>query len=312
MVEQKNLNYRHDQEDEINLLDMFIVLLKHKWMIFSVVFIAGVAAVIYSLMLPDMYRSESTIVPTAQEKASVSSRLAALGGFGAMIAGQAGIGGVGSLERFEIVLRSRKLTNALIEQHKLMPVIFKNYWDENTKTWKTEEPPTLQNAFAAIQKMLEIKPDQEKGVLRLAFLSEDPQIARKILGYYVNGMSEFMRQQTLENVALQGEALQGQLVITADPLLRTKLAEIIAQYVEQETLAKVQKYYGFNVIDYPFVPENRFKPNRVLICIRAVTVAFFMAVFLAFMMEYAGNLKENEDTERLEKLKKHLKLWNKK
>jgi LPS O-antigen subunit length determinant protein (WzzB/FepE family) len=38
-------NYPPYEEDEINLLDMFIVLLKHKWMIFFLVFIAGVAAV---------------------------------------------------------------------------------------------------------------------------------------------------------------------------------------------------------------------------------------------------------------------------
>jgi hypothetical protein len=141
--ERKNANYGYEQEDEINLLDYVIILLKHKWMIFFLVFIAGVAAVIYSLRLPEIYRSESTIVPIGQEKASLSSRLSALGGFGAMVASQVGIGGAGSLEKFEIVLKSRELTNDLVEKHKLMPVIFKDSWDEKTKTWKTEEPPTI-------------------------------------------------------------------------------------------------------------------------------------------------------------------------
>ncbi len=82
-------------EDEINLLDMFIVLLKHKWMIFFLVFIAGVAAVVASLLMTNIYRSECTIAPIEQEKASLSSRLSALGGFGAMVASQVGIGGAG-------------------------------------------------------------------------------------------------------------------------------------------------------------------------------------------------------------------------
>ena len=289
-------------EDEINLLDYVIVLLKHKWMIFFLVFIAGVAAVIYSLRLPEIYRSESTIVPIGQEKASLSSRLSALGGFGAMVASQVGIGGAGSLEKFEIVLKSRKLTNDLVEKHKLMPVIFKD----------SEDPPTLQDAYKAVQGMLEIKPDKKNGVLKLGFLFPDPAVAQKLLNYYVDGMSEFLRQQSLENVATQSKALQEQLVTTTDPLLRTKLAEIIAQYVEKETLAKVQRYYGFNVIDPPFVPEKRFKPKRAQICILSVIVAFFMAIFLAFIMEYVGNLKKNEDPERLENLKKYMKLRNKK
>jgi len=299
-------------EDEINLLDMFIVLLKHKWMIFSVVFIAGVVAVIYSLTLTNIYRSECTITPIEQEKTSISSRLSALGGFGAMVASQVGIGGAGSLEKFEIVLKSRELTNGLVEKHKLMPVIFEDSWDEKTKAWKVEEPPTLQDAYKSVQGMLEIKPDKKNGVLKLGLISPDPVLAQKLLGYYVDGMSEFLRQQSLENVAIQRKALQGQLVTTTDPLLRTKLAEIIAQYVEKETLAKVQKYYGFNIIDPPFVPEKKFKPKRAQICILSVFVAFFMAIFLAFIMEYVGNLKKNEDPERLANLKKYMRLRNKK
>jgi len=299
-------------EDEINLLDMFIVLLKYKRIIFFFVFIAGVAAVIYSLILTNIYRSECTIIPIEQEKASLSSSLSALGGFGAMVASQVGIGGAGSLEKFEIVLKSREMTNNLVEKHKLMQIIFEDSWDEQTKTWKTEEPPTLQDAYKSIQGKLEIKADKKSGVLKLGFLFKDPKIAQRILGYYVNGMSEFLRQQSLENVATQSKALQEQLITATDPLLRTKLAEIIAQYVETETLAKVQKYYGFNIIDPPFVPEKKFKPKRAQICILSVIVAFFMAIFLAFFMEYVDNLKKNEDPERLENLKKYMKLRNKK
>jgi len=305
-------NYPPYEEDEINLLDMFIVLLKHKWMIFSVVFAAGIIAVIASLLMTNIYRSECTIAPIEQEKASLSSSLSALGGFGAMVASQVGIGGAGSLEKFGIVLKSRELTNGLVEKHKLMPVIFEDSWDEKTKTWKVEDPPTLQDAYKSIQGMLEIKPDKKSGVLKLGFLFPDPEVAQKLLSYYVDGMSEFLRQQSLENVAIQSKALQEQLITTTDPLLRTKLAEIIAQYVEKETLAKVQKYYGFNVIDPPFVPEKKFKPKRAQICILSVIVAFFMAIFLAFIMEYVGNLKKNEDPERLANLKKYMRLWNKK
>ena len=305
-------DYPPYEEDEINLLDMFIVLLKHKWMIFSVVFAAGIIAVAASLLMTDIYRSECTIVPIEQEKASLSSRLSALGGFGAMVASQVGIGGAGSLEKFEVVLKSRELTNGLVEKHKLMPVIFEDSWNEKTKAWKVEEPPTLQDAYKSMQGMLEIKPDKKNGVLKLGVIFPDPAVARRLLEYYVDGMSEFLRQQSLENVAIQRKALQEQLVTTTDPLLRTKLAEIIAQYVEKETLAKVQRYYGFNIIDPPFVPEKKFKPKRAQICILSVFVAFFMAIFLAFIMEYVGNLKKNEDPERLANLKKYMKLRNKK
>ena len=127
------------EEDEINLLDLFIVLLKHKVMIFSVVFLAGVAALVISVQMPNVYRSEATIAPTTQEKSG--GGLAALGGFGAMIAAEVGIGATGSLDQFDVVLKSRDLTNTIIREHNLLPVIFEKSWDAKTGDWKVGEPP---------------------------------------------------------------------------------------------------------------------------------------------------------------------------
>jgi uncharacterized protein involved in exopolysaccharide biosynthesis len=303
-------NY-HYEEDEINLLDIFIVLLKRKWMIFWIVFFTGVVALTYSLIATKIYRSECTIVPIEQEKA-IGSRLSELGGFGAMVASQVGIGGAGSLEKFEIVLGSRELTNDIITTYKLMPILYKKDWDAKDKKWKVDEPPTLQDAYEKIQEtLLTISPNIKKNSMKLGFMYEDPVVAHEILTYYVKGLSEFLREQTLENVTVQRESLQKQLASTSDPLLKTKLTEIIAQYMEKETLAKVQKNYGFDIIDPPFIPEKKFKPKRAVICILSVMVAFFMAIFLAFFMEYISNLKKNEDPERLENLNRYMKLRNK-
>ena len=131
-------------EDEINLLDLFIVLLKHKVMIFSVVVLAGIAAVVISLRMPNVYRSEATIAPTIQEKMSGGlSALGALGGFGAMIASEVGIGTTGSLDQFDVVLKSRGLTNTIIREHNLLPIIFDESWDAKTGKWKVGEPSSL-------------------------------------------------------------------------------------------------------------------------------------------------------------------------
>ncbi len=321
------------EEDEINLLDLFIVLLKHKVMIFLVVFLAGVAAVVISLMMPNVYRSEATIAPTEQEK--VGGGLSALGGFGAMIASEAGIGGSGSLEQFDVVLKSRELTKAVVREHNLLPVIFDESWDPKTGKWKVEEPSSLQKAVAAVREMLGTAPDKKKdglefptlqdaykpmqeflgktpdkkqNVMRISFESKDPEMARTILDYYIVGMSEFLRRQTLEDASAQQEHLNQQLSRTSDPLLRNKLYDLIARQIEKETLARVQKYYGFNVIDPAFVPEKKFKPKRAQICMISVVVAFFIAIFLAFFMEYVTNLKTREDPERLANLRDAFRL----
>jgi len=321
------------EEDEINLLDLFIVLLKHKVMILSVVFLAGVAAVVISLLMTNIYRSEVTITPTEQEKGG--GALSALGGFGAMTASEAGIGATGSLEQFDVVLKSRELTSTIIREHNLLPVIFDEFWDAKTGKWKVGEPsllqkasvamlemfrttpdekkdvskfPTLQDAYKPMQDILSLKPDKKQNVMRIGFESEDPEMARTILNYYIVGLSEFLRRQTLDDAAAQQVDLGKQLARTTDPLLKNRLYELIAKQIEKETLAKIQKYYSFNVIDPAFVPEKKFKPKRALICLLSVVVAFFIAIFLAFFLEYVKNLKTREDPERLANLRNAFRL----
>jgi uncharacterized protein involved in exopolysaccharide biosynthesis len=320
------------EEDESNLLDLFIVLFRHKVMILSVVFLTGIAAVVISLLMPNIYRSEATITPTTQEKSgglSALSSLGGFGGFGAMIAGEVGIGGTGSLDQFEVVLKSRDLTNTIIRDHNLLPIIFDKSWDAKTGSWKVANPslfqkaaavlerifgtttPTLQEAYKPVQEMLGKTPNKKQNVMRLSFEAKDPEMARTILDYYIVGLSEFLRRQTLEDAAAQQVHLSQQLSKTTDPLLKNRLYELIAKQIEKETLAKVQRYYSFNVIDPAFVPEKKFKPKRTQICIISVVVAFFIAIFLAFFLEYLKNLKTREDPERLANLRKSMRLRGK-
>ena len=60
--------FPYPEEDEINLLDLLLVLIRHKWLIFWLVFLAGLAAVLISLRMTNIYRSEATLAPREEEK----------------------------------------------------------------------------------------------------------------------------------------------------------------------------------------------------------------------------------------------------
>ena len=148
--------YPYDQEDEINLLDYFIVLLKHKKLIIGLVFFTGVFAVIISLLMTNIYRSEAVIVPRQNENTTSSSPLSALRGLGGIADETVGLVGGGSAEKFEIVLRSRHLSARVVERYKLMSRLFEQAWDPDEKEWRNDSPPTLQDAHKAIMAMLTI------------------------------------------------------------------------------------------------------------------------------------------------------------
>jgi uncharacterized protein involved in exopolysaccharide biosynthesis len=301
--------YEYD-EDEINLLDYFIVLLKHKWLIFGIVFATGLAAVMISLLLPNIYRSEATIIPRQQEKSATSSALSALGALGGMAGELAGLGGGGDVDKFEVVLESRELARRVVEKHKLLPKLFEDAWDTRKKEWRDNPAPTMQDAYEVITGMLTVSRDRNTDILTVKFDHEEPNFAKTMVDNYLRELSESMREETLKDAQENKHFLQEQLEQIHDPLLKAKISDLLAKEIEKETFARAQKYYSFIVLDPPVAPDldKKVKPKRSLICILSVTVAGFFAIFLAFFLEYIHNVKHNEDEERLSKLEHYLKL----
>jgi uncharacterized protein involved in exopolysaccharide biosynthesis len=301
--------YPYAEEDEINLLDLLLVLLKHKWLIFIMIFLSGAAAVFYSLSLTNIYRSEATITPRAEDK-NASIALPSLGGLGNFVAGELGLGGGGSLTRLEMVLTSQRLTDRLIRKYKLMPIVLSDIWDANLKKWTSDKEPTQQDGIKAMKAMLKVNVVSKKETITIGFEHKDPQEAKKIVEYYILETSELIREVVLRDAAEKMRFFRKQLNSIADPLLKEKIYVMLANEIEKETFARVQKYYSFYVVDPPLVPDmdKKVKPKRALICILSVVVAFFVAIFLSFFIEFIKRVK-SDDPERYRELADSLKPW---
>jgi uncharacterized protein involved in exopolysaccharide biosynthesis len=310
-----------DYDDEINLLDLFLVLLKRKWLIIGFVFFAGVAAVGMTLLMTNIYRSDATILPKEEEKTPSSMLSSALGGLGSAVAADLGLGGSGTLEKLQVVLKSRYLAQRVIEKYDLMPTVLPDRWDETTKKWKTKkwfglvdmELPTLQDGVKELtENLLNVTSDSTMGTLKVSIDYKDPLKAKSVVEYLLIETSETMREVVLRDAAENIKFFAEQLERTTDPLLRAKIYDSLAREIEKETFAKAQKYYGFYVPDPPFAPDlnKKAKPQRALICVLSVFVAFFIAAFLTFLLEYFSRIK-TKDPDRYQMLRDGLRLRRK-
>ena len=288
--------YPYEPEDEINLLDYFIVLWKHKWLIIGMVFLTGLAAVFFSLRMTNIYRSEATIIPRQEEKSATPPSIAILRGLGGMAEELAGLGSGGSLDKFEVVLKSRYLSQRIVDKYKLMPRLFEEDWDSEKKAWLINPAPTFQDGYNALMGMLSISRDRKSEVMTIKFDHKDPQFAKKMADHYLIELSETLREETLKDAKENQRFLRRQLEQTPDTLMKEKISAMLAREIEKEIFARAQTYYSFQVLDPPFVPDldKKVKPRRALICILSVTVAFFVAVFLAFFLEYIHNVRTRE------------------
>lgn len=297
------------EEDEINLLDYLIVLLRHKWLIMGMVLLSGLAAVFTTLRMPDIYRSEATIAPRQKER-TASSALSAFEGLGGLAGDIVGLGGGGSLEKIEVVLKSRHLSRTVVGRHNLMPRLFEEAWDKEKKKWKQNPTPTLQDAHATLVGMMTLSRDRRSDMLTIQIDDTDPGFAKEMVDHYLSALSESLRKETLQDAKENQHFLRKQLEQVSDPLLKEKLYSLLAREIEKETFARAQKYYGFLVLDPPIEPDlnKPVGPNRRLTGILAVIVSFFVAVFIAFFLEYIHHLKTVGDPLRLKRLKNSLRL----
>lgn len=298
----------YSDEEDIDLMDYFEILLKHKRMILFLVVFSGFMAVVVSLFMDNIYRSEATI--SLRETENNVPSFASLGGLGGMVASQLGIGGGGSLEKLEVVSKSRDLSLRVMEKYKLMPILFADDWDAGKNGWKVEEPPTLQDGLKEIKELLGVTTDVKKSTITVSFENEDPETAKKVVDYYLNELSGSLREEVIRDANENMRFFKEQLERTNDAMLREKIYALLAKEIEKETFAKAQKYYGFLVLDPPIVPDldKKVKPKRALICILAVFVAFFFSVFLSFFLEFVKKIKA-EDPERYRNIAEGLKVW---
>ena len=98
-------------DDEIDLLELWNVLWKAKFIIIAITAVFAVGSVAYALWLPDIYRTEVLLSPAADDDSAGGGLSAGLGQLGGL-AGLAGInlgspGGVLQKDRALAVMQSR-------------------------------------------------------------------------------------------------------------------------------------------------------------------------------------------------------------
>ena len=103
-------------EDEVSLLDLLIVLAKHKRIVLGVPLVAAIGAAIISLILPNSYTGTARILPPQQSASAASALLNQISGGLGNLGGIAGgaIGLRNSSDLYVGMLRSRTVADNLI------------------------------------------------------------------------------------------------------------------------------------------------------------------------------------------------------
>ncbi len=258
------------QDDEIDLREIWQVLVDNKKLIAIITGVTTALAIVVALFLTPIYRAEVLLAPATSEKSGGLSALAGQFGDLASLAGIS-VGGGDQTQEAIATLKSRALTEAFIKENNLMPIFFEDAWDADKKTWKDEDPqsaPTLWQAYEVFNKSIRtVSADKKSGLVTLAIEWKDAALAAAWANDLVNRVNRQRQKEAIQEAESSIGYLQKQLARTSSIEVEQAIYRLVEAQTKNIMVAQAREEFAFKVIDPAVPPEKKVKPKRGIIAI---------------------------------------------
>ena len=307
MQEEHNKARLNEFDDEIDLRELFYVLLEGKWIIISVTAFVSIIGVIYSLSLPNIYISKALLVPVN----SSSSIAGGLQGYSSL-AGLAGIRLPSGGDEGNSVKAIKKISSLSFFEKNIMPNIYlpdlmavkswnsqtnklafdENIYDTNTNTWirgysyPRQQIPSAQESFQVFKNYLTLNEDKTSGFITLSIKHQSPFIAKQWAELIVNEVNSFYRQKDKSESEKAVSYLNQQISMTGLSEIKQVLAQLLQEETKKLTLIEANQSYVFDYIDPPAAMEQKSEPTRRLICILSALLGGMLSVVSVLVRHY--------------------------
>ena len=307
MQEENTNKYINNFNDEVDLRELFNILYKEKWIIFAVTTSISIIAVIYSLLLPNIYESKALLAPN-NASTNISGALKSYNN----IAGLAGISlpnssdDDNSAKALEKIRSLSFFTSNILTNIHLPDLMAAKYWDsennsmiyneniynKNNENWVKEyfhpqKQPSAQQSFRAFKsKHLNIYKDKQSGFITLSIKHQSPFVAKQWADVVVREINTFYREKDRLEAEKAVAYINNQILTTSLYEVKQVLAQLLEEEIKKLTLIEANKSYVFNYIDPPAVMELKSEPSRSLICIMGSMLGVMLGVLLALIRYY--------------------------
>jgi len=197
-------------DDEVSLLDLLIVLAKHKRLVLGLPLVVAIAAAIVSLLLPNIYTGTTRILPPQQSASAATALLNQLGGAAGVLAGATGgaLGIRNSNDLYVGMLKSRTVADDLISRFDL---------------GKTYDEARLSDIRKRLEKETTITSGKD-GIIVIEVDDKDPKRAAEIANAYVDGLTKLTRVLAVTEASQRRLFFERQLVQAKDNLTAAEIA----------------------------------------------------------------------------------------
>lgn len=186
-------NYKkNDKEDEINLLDLFIVLLKQKKIILSITIGVAALSIIVSLLMTPIYEAKTTLMPPQGSENSINSAFAAAA---AQVAG-IGLGAKSSSDIYVDLVKSNAVIDKIIKEFNLV------------KYYKAKN---IDIARKDVLKNLDVQADSKTGIITIGYKDKNPVKSAQIANAFVKALSDLNNRLAITKASIDRKFFENEL-----------------------------------------------------------------------------------------------------
>lgn len=254
-----------DSNTLVGLADLVRIVANLRWYLLGGAALGLAVSVSISMLLTPVYRAEVVAMPVDDTRDGSSlSRLA--GQFGGLAA-LAGITMPTGTNRDEAiaVLKSRQFALQMIDDLRLLPVLFADRWDPESGQWQTGllvEAPTADDAWRLWDKSIrDVLDDRDRGLIVARIEWRDREMAASWANLLITRLNESLRSRRLEELDRSIRFLEGELDRAQIVELRAVIAQVMQSQVSERMLANVREEFALKVID-PALPMDADRPIR--------------------------------------------------
>lgn len=312
-IAKSNESFQESKVDEIDLNKWIDALLNEKWKIILTTVFFLCISLSYALLTPNIYKSEAIVISNSNEPSS--NGLSALAGQFGGLASLAGINlGSNSNDKTSYILQvmqSRNFLFSFINENRLKVEIMaaegwdrdsnqitfdENIYEKAAHKWVRDkgprypkEPTILETYDKFKEEMLSVKQDKETGMIKIALSHYSPYWAKQTLDKLILAINLEIKNQDMIEATKSIEYLQNEVKELKVVDSQAMFFQLIEQQYQTLVLTKVREDYAFKVVDAPIVPEEKVKPQRILIIILGTIMGLLISIVLVTLMQIKKN-----------------------
>jgi uncharacterized protein involved in exopolysaccharide biosynthesis len=259
------------ERDEINLIAIWNILWRYKYLIGAMTLIVAAIGVAVALTETEIFRAEAVVTEVSARRGTEA------------VGGQ--LGGLMSMVGVNLGARSGEAqeARAILNTHRLAEAFIQRYGLINTLMEGAEEAPEIWYAVQIFRNsVLLIHDGSSAGTTVVAMNWTDPVVAARWANDYVALANEVIRARAMEESKRNIEYLTEQLPKTNVVEVQRVMYNLIETETKSLMIATGRPEYAFTIIDPAVPPKERARPYRTLIVLVGAVIGMFLGVGLAF------------------------------